>query len=84
MAPKEIPDDLLFLMADIFPTGYFAAKNAWTLLSDQERQDPNVTVVVIGCGPVGLCAITAACDRFPNVYAIDSVGERLGLSLLFV
>ncbi|CAF0769969.1 unnamed protein product [Rotaria sordida] len=77
LAPKEISDDLAFLMADIFPTGYFAAKNAWTLLSDQERQDPNLIVCVIGCGPVGLCAITAACDRFPIVYAIDSVEERL-------
>ncbi|CAF4142475.1 unnamed protein product, partial [Adineta steineri] len=76
-APKEISNDLAILMADIFPTGYFAAKNAWTLLSDQERQDPNLVVVVIGCGPVGLCAITAACEYFPTVYAIDSVEERL-------
>lgn len=67
-------------MADIFPTGYFAAKNAWTLLNQLERQDPNLVVVVVGCGPVGLCAITAACDRFPTVYAIDSVDERLGKS----
>ena len=78
LAPENIPDDLAFLMADIFPTGYFAAKNAWNLLSEQERQDPNLTVAVIGCGPVGLCAITAACDRFPVVYAIDSVEDRLG------
>lgn len=77
LVPKEIPDDTAFLMADIFPTGYFAAKNAWTMLNDQERQDPNLTVCIIGCGPVGLCAITAACERFPIVYAIDSVEERL-------
>ena len=68
-------------MADIFPTGYFAAKNAWTLLSEDERQDENLIAVVIGCGPVGLCAVTAACQRFPKVYAIDSVDERLGSCL---
>ncbi|CAF1029406.1 unnamed protein product [Rotaria magnacalcarata] len=77
LAPKEIPDDLAFLMADIFPTGYFAAKNAWTMLSDQERQASNLTVCIIGCGPVGLCAVIAACNRFPIVYAIDSIEERL-------
>ncbi|CAF1158756.1 unnamed protein product [Adineta ricciae] len=75
--PTGISDDLMVLMGDIFPTGYFAAKNAWTLLSEKERQDPNLIVVVVGCGPVGLCAITAACERFPIVYAIDSVEERL-------
>ncbi|UJR16876.1 hypothetical protein I4U23_003774 [Adineta vaga] len=75
--PKNISDDLMVLMGDIFPTGYFAAKNAWTLLSEKERDDPNLTAVVVGCGPVGLCAITAACERFPIVYAIDSVEERL-------
>lgn len=80
VAPKRIPDELAILMGDIFPTGYFAAKNAWTLLSETERMDPKLIAVVIGCGPVGLCTITAACSRFPTVYAIDSVEERLGLT----
>lgn len=42
----------------IIPTGYFVARNAFNILQPEERQD--VTALVIGCGPVGLCAITAA------------------------
>jgi threonine dehydrogenase-like Zn-dependent dehydrogenase len=37
----------------------------------------DATAVVIGCGPVGLCAVTAAKYFFKNVFAIDSVPERL-------
>ena len=37
----------------------------------------DTTAVVIGCGPVGLCAITAACSFFTTVYAVDSIAERL-------
>ncbi|KAI8212041.1 hypothetical protein K4K52_009009 [Colletotrichum sp. SAR 10_76] len=47
-------------MADIFPTGYYAAKS------------------VVGCGPVGLCAIVAAANLRPQrLLAIDSVIDRL-------
>ncbi len=65
----------MLLTADIFPTGYFVANNAYTMLNDAERKDS--VAVVIGCGPVGLCAVTAACSFFKTVYAIDSVPERL-------
>lgn len=74
-APKTVPQEALILMADIFPTGYFASKNAWLMFNEVERKD--ATAVVIGCGPVGLCAVTAATHFFKNVYAIDSVPERL-------
>lgn len=37
----------------------------------------DATVVVVGCGPVGLCAVTAATHFFKTVYAVDSVPERL-------
>lgn len=36
-----------------------------------------MTAVIIGCGPVGLCAITAATHFFKNVYAVDQVADRL-------
>ncbi|KAJ5668470.1 Alcohol dehydrogenase superfamily zinc-type [Penicillium maclennaniae] len=55
------------LMADIFPTGYFAASNG--------------TVLLFGCGPVGICALVSALDYQPkNIMAIDSVPSRLALA----
>ncbi|KAF3770053.1 hypothetical protein M406DRAFT_343984 [Cryphonectria parasitica EP155] len=75
-APSEIQDQCLVLMADIFPTGYFGAKNAFSRLSPGEIE--NGTVVVIGCGPVGICAIIAALEYKPkHLFAVDSVESRL-------
>jgi threonine dehydrogenase-like Zn-dependent dehydrogenase len=63
-------------MADIFPTGYFAAANAFTGL--EKETISGMTVLVIGYGPVGLCAILNALDFHPkHVIAIDSVESRL-------
>lgn len=78
IAPSDLPDDVLGLMADIVPTGYFAAKSAYNILNEVERKD--ATAVVIGCGPVGLCAVTAAKTKFKTVYAIDGVPSRLELA----
>jgi threonine dehydrogenase-like Zn-dependent dehydrogenase len=39
------------LMADIFPTGFYGAKEAFKGLGEERRK--NATVVVVGCGPVG-------------------------------
>lgn len=47
-APEEIADNALVLMADIFPTGYFAANNAFKDMAKDEISE--ATVVVIGCG----------------------------------
>lgn len=76
-APKDIPEEMLVLMADIFPTGYFAASRFLKNLPQRDRDE--YTVAVIGCGPVGLCAITCALTMVKpgNVYAIDSVPDRL-------
>ena len=80
VAPKEIDDKALILMADIFPTGYFGVSNAFRNLGPaQEPSD--VTAVVIGCGPVGLCAIVSALEYKPkHLFAIDSVESRLELA----
>jgi threonine dehydrogenase-like Zn-dependent dehydrogenase len=75
-APKNIPDECLIVMADIAPTGYYVSQNANVMLTDYERKQ-ETTCVVIGCGPVGLCAITAAASMFTHVYAIDQVPDRL-------
>lgn len=66
---------MLVLMADIFPTGYFAAARFLKNLPQRDRDE--YTTVVIGCGPVGLCAITCALTMVKTVYAIDSIPDRL-------
>lgn len=71
----DIPEEMLVLMADIFPTGYFAAQRFLKDLPQRDRDE--YTTVVIGCGPVGICAITCALTMVKKVYAIDSVPERL-------
>ncbi|KAI1106859.1 putative alcohol dehydrogenase [Jackrogersella minutella] len=78
-APAEIADNALVLMADIFPTGFFGARNAFSALGSQDPSE--ATVVVIGCGPVGLCAIVSALEYKPkHLFAIDSVDSRLELA----
>ncbi|CCF36236.1 alcohol dehydrogenase GroES-like domain-containing protein [Colletotrichum higginsianum] len=78
-APSTISDNALVLMADIWPTGFFGAKSGFSLLKEEERS--NATAVVIGCGPVGLCALIAALEYRPkHLFAIDSVDSRLELA----
>jgi threonine dehydrogenase-like Zn-dependent dehydrogenase len=74
-APSGIPEEMLVLMADIFPTGYFAASRFLKNLNQRDRDE--YTAVVVGCGPVGICAVTCALTMIKTVYAIDSVPERL-------
>lgn len=52
-APTEVPPEALLLMADVFPTGYFVVRNAVNAIGADVAKKG--TVVVIGCGPVGLC-----------------------------
>ncbi|KAK8858877.1 hypothetical protein IAR55_003108 [Kwoniella newhampshirensis] len=83
--PKDLPDELMLLMADILPTGYSAAWNAWKLLDmgGGERGgkgERKGVCVVIGCGPVGLCAISSAKTLFATVYATDLTTSRLSLA----
>ena len=47
-APSEIDERKLVLMADIIPTGYFAAANAFRGMDEETIQQS--TVVLIGCG----------------------------------
>ncbi|VVT56984.1 uncharacterized protein SAPINGB_P005471 [Magnusiomyces paraingens] len=86
----------LVLMADIFPTGYFAAKNAFKEAyftqpgynrpdtpPSTDSETSRFVALVVGCGPVGLCAIAAAKHLLPPdaiLYAIDSVPARLELA----
>ncbi|KAJ5683444.1 hypothetical protein N7462_006609 [Penicillium macrosclerotiorum] len=74
--PATIDEKKLVLMADIFPTGYFAASNAFSKLTPSEIAES--TVLLFGCGPVGLCALVSALEYKPkNLIAIDKVPSRL-------
>lgn len=50
--PQDLDDHQLVFLTDIFPTGYMAAENA--------DIQPDDTVAVWGCGPVGQFAIASA------------------------
>ncbi|KAK5048236.1 hypothetical protein LTR84_005906 [Exophiala bonariae] len=78
-APPVINEKKLVLMADILPTGYFAASNAFTGLSKQVTSES--VVVLFGLGPVGLCALVSALAYKPrHLIAVDSVQDRLDLA----
>lgn len=78
-APPGIDEKKLVLMADIFPTGFFAASNAFYGMSPETISQS--VVVLIGCGPVGLCALISALEYKPKiVIAIDRVESRLALA----
>ncbi|MFC6717842.1 zinc-dependent alcohol dehydrogenase [Natrialbaceae archaeon GCM10025810] len=70
---SDVPDDQVLFLSDIFPTGYMAAENA--------EIEPEDTVAVWGCGPVGQFAIQSARLFGANqVVAIDRVPERLEMA----
>ena len=76
-APANVEENKLVLMADIFPTGYFAAANAFRGF-EKDIIEQSV-VLLIGCGPVGLCALICALEYKPKaILAIDGVESRLG------
>lgn len=78
-APPGIDEKKLVLMADIFPTGFFAARNAFKNSSPEVISES--VVVLIGCGPVGLCALINALEYKPKVViAVDRVESRLELA----
>ncbi|KAL2867743.1 alcohol dehydrogenase family protein [Aspergillus lucknowensis] len=78
-APAAIDEKKLVLMADILPTGFFAAKNAFR--GTEEAVVRNSTVLLFGCGPVGICALISALEYEPkHLIAIDSVPARLELA----
>ncbi|EAW25658.1 alcohol dehydrogenase family protein [Aspergillus fischeri NRRL 181] len=78
-APAGVDEKKLVLMADILPTGFFAAKNAFEDTVSGVAQGS--TVLLFGCGPVGICALISALEYKPkHLIAIDSVPSRLELA----
>ena len=71
--PEHVTDEQAFTLADILPTGYQAAA--------QCNIEPDDTVAVWGCGPVGQMAIRSAqLLGAQRVIAIDNVPERLDMA----
>lgn len=73
VGPMQVPDHLadeqVLFLTDIFPTGYMAAEACGI--------QPDDTVAVWGCGPVGQFAIRSALMLGARrVIAIDTVPER--------
>ncbi|MFC4103458.1 zinc-dependent alcohol dehydrogenase [Paenibacillus xanthanilyticus] len=66
----ELPDESLLFMSDVLPTAYWTVENAGVKKGD--------TVVVLGCGPVGLMAQKFAWMKGAGrVIAVDSLPYRL-------
>jgi len=71
--PDHLEDDKVLFLSDILPTGWMAAHNA--------QIEPDDTVAVWGCGPVGLFAIQSAIVMGASkVIAIDHYPHRLELA----
>jgi len=80
VGPIKIPDDMteedVLFLSDILPTGYQGAE-----MGEIKRGE---TVVVFGCGPVGLFAQKAAwLMGAGRVIAVDHVEERLAFAQRF-
>ncbi|HBG27515.1 MAG TPA: glutathione-dependent formaldehyde dehydrogenase [Phycisphaerales bacterium] len=73
VVPREISDEKVLFLSDIFPTGYMAAENC--------NIKPGQTIAVWGCGPVGQFAIRSCLLLgAERVIAIDRFPERLEMA----
>jgi threonine dehydrogenase-like Zn-dependent dehydrogenase len=71
--PDNLTDEQVLFLGDIFPTGWQAAA--------QCEIEPDDTVAVWGCGPVGQMAIRSTIlQGAKQVVAIDRLPERLGMA----
>lgn len=71
--PAGLTDEQVLFLSDIFPTGYMAAEFC--------NIQPEDTIAVWGCGPVGQFAIRSAfLLGAARVIAIDTVPERMALA----
>lgn len=68
--PEELKDEQVLFLTDILPTSYWGVENAGVKSGD--------TVIILGCGPVGLLAQKwAAYMGASRIIAVDRVGYRL-------
>lgn len=69
--PSTFTDEQALFLADILPTGYAAVQRSGASLTD--------TIVVLGCGPVGLMALLCV-SGFGGAIAVDAVEARRELA----
>ncbi len=70
LVPDDLTDEQVLFLTDILPTSYWGVENAGVKEGD--------TVVVLGCGPVGLLAQKwAAFKGAERIIAVDYIGYRL-------
>ncbi len=70
VVPEELTDEQALFLTDILPTSYWGVEQGGVKEGD--------TVVVLGCGPVGLLTIKwAALKGAKRIIAVDRVGYRL-------
>jgi len=75
--PEHLPSEEALMLADILPTGYEVG-----VLNGEVR--PGDVVVVVGAGPIGLAAITAARLFSPSrIVAVDLADSRLAAAKEF-
>ena len=70
--PDEVGDEAAVFLADILPTGFAAVVRGGVSAGD--------TVVVVGCGPVGLMAVLCAAGVAGRLIAVDGVAARRELA----
>lgn len=70
--PDEVSDEAAVFLADILPTGFAAVTRGGVSAGD--------TVVVVGCGPVGLMAVLCAAGVAGRLIAVDGVAARRELA----
>jgi len=69
LIPDGISDDQALLLTDNLPTAWYGCRSA--------EIAPGKTVVVVGCGPIGLMAVEGAWAMgAARVFAVDLVAER--------
>jgi threonine dehydrogenase-like Zn-dependent dehydrogenase len=73
VVPPDVEDEKVLFLSDILPTGWMAAENC--------EIEPDDTVVVWGCGPVGLFSVESAFAQGAGVViAVDHYPHRLDLA----
>ncbi len=70
--PDTMGDEQALFLADVLPTAFAAVRNSGAGLSD--------TVVVVGCGPVGLMAVLCASGFGGGAIAVDGIAARRELA----
>lgn len=72
--PEGLTEEDVLFVGDILSTGYLGSENG--------KIEPGDTVAVMGCGPVGMCAMTTARLWGPSkIVAVDINQERLDFAV---